>query len=73
MAAKKKLLSLVEAIDFLNEVHQVDPTKAGRNVISIGTLYNAINKKRLTRHGPFHFAQVDADELLREFGPKRGA
>jgi len=69
--AKIKLVSLDEAIKVVNEAFQNDPAESGRSVLSKGTLYNAFNKKRLTRHGTFHFAQVDVEELLREFGPKR--
>ncbi len=69
--AKKKLVSLKEAIDVLNDAFQNNPEKSGRDAISKGTLYNAISSKRLTAHGSSHFRQVEVEELLREFGPKK--
>lgn len=71
MAARKVLLD--EAIKIVNEAFDNDPEKSGRSFLSKGTLYNAFNKKRLTRYGSYHNAQVDVAELLREFGPKKRA
>lgn len=74
MTAKKtKLVSLVEAVKLINEAYQNNPEVSGRDVISIKTIYNALSSGRLTRYGSFHFRQVDADELLKEFGPDKTA
>ena len=69
----KNLVTLKEAIQILNEVHQIDPKKLGRNAFATQTIYNAIAKKKLKRYGPYHILQVDVEELLRVFGPKKVA
>ena len=66
----KKLVSLKEAVQLLNEVYSNDPQKSGRDIISLKTLYNKIHLGKLKRHGPRHFCQVDADEILDMFGPR---
>lgn len=70
---KKKLVSLKEAIQILNNEFGNDPEKSGRNVVAIGTLYNAISNRRLKAYGSRHFRQVDVQELLHEFGPTESA
>lgn len=70
---KKKLVSLKEAVELLNKSFGNDPGVSGKNVISLGCLYNALYKKRLTKHGARHFRQVDVDELLAVFGPKKAS
>ena len=67
---KKRLATVREAIKILNDTFQNDPEKSGRSVIATQTIYNAFNQKRLTRYGSSHFAQVDVEELLEQFGPK---
>ena len=67
----KQLVDLDNAIKLVNEAHQNDPQKSGKSFLTKGTLYNAFSSKRLTRHGPYHHAQVDVAELLREFGPNK--
>lgn len=66
-------VTLKEAVALLNEVHQWDPEKQGRDIFSIKTLYNKISKKELKRYGPRHAAQVDETELLRVLGPKKAS
>ena len=70
---QKKLVTLLQAIDLINEEFGNDPGASGRNVIAIGTLYNAISSKRLKAYGTRHFRQVDAEEVLLEFGPNQSA
>ena len=70
-AKKAELLSLKEAVKFLNEIHQNDPLKSGRDVFSIGHIYNCIHQKRLQRFGPRHHAQVEKNELVKVLGPKK--
>lgn len=67
----KKLVTLKEAIELLNDAHGIDPVKLGRNVFSERTLYNAVHNKRIKRYGPRHIVQFDSDEILRVFGPKK--
>jgi hypothetical protein len=71
MGAKKELLTLKQAVEFLNEVHQNDKTKTGKDVYGEGTLYNAVSSKKLRRHGPRHMLQLEKDQLLDVFGPKK--
>jgi hypothetical protein len=73
MSPSKKLITLKQAVNLLNEAHGVDPYTDGRNAFNIGSLYNAISKKKLKRFGPRHLAQVDQDDVLRIFGPQRSA
>ena len=63
-------ISLVEAVDMLNEAFGNDPKKSGRNVVSKKTLYNKICKKEIKAYGSKHFRQVDKDEILRVWGPQ---
>lgn len=63
----RKLLTIDEAIVFLNNIHQINPD-SGRNVYSKKTLYNMIHKKRLKRFGPRHLVQLDQDDLIRVLG-----
>lgn len=70
---KKKLVTLKEAVEILNDAFQNDPNKTGRSVISIGGLYNALYKGKLTKYGSRHFRQVDVDELLAVYGPQKSA
>lgn len=69
----KKLISLKEAIIVLNDAHDINPENAGRDAYSTRSIYNAIHKKRIKRYGPRHFVQVDKEELLRLFGPKKAS
>ena len=71
--AKVKIVSLVEAVDLLNKAYDNDPAKSGRDVISKKTLYNAISARKLKRHGRYSFAQVEVDQLLQVFGPKKAS
>lgn len=71
--AAKKLVTLKDAIDVVNQAHGIDPEKVGRAAISMQTIYNAISAKKLKRYGPRRIAQVDVDELLRVFGPKKAS
>jgi hypothetical protein len=71
--AKKKLVTLVEAVQIVNEAFQNDPEKSGRSAISKQTIYNALHSGRLTKYGSRHFRQVDVEELLNNFGPKKSA
>lgn len=71
--AKKKKLTINEALEFLNEAHGVDPAALGRNAYSKQAIYNAVHTKKLNRFGPRHILQLDADELLKVFGPKKVA
>ena len=70
---KKEYVSLKEAINLLNEVHFVNPEKAGRNVFAKQTIYNAIHSGRLKRFGPNHMLLMDKNELLAVFGPKHAS
>jgi hypothetical protein len=65
------LITLKEAIVYLNEVHGIDPVKAGKDVYSVQTLYNYIHTKKLKRYGPHHMAKVDTEDLFRVLGPKQ--
>lgn len=67
----KKLVTLDQAVDLLNKAHQIDPEVCGRDAYSKQTLYNAIYKKKLARFGPKHILQIDVDELLLKYGPKK--
>jgi hypothetical protein len=71
MALKKSIVPIEDAIKKLNEAWNWDPVAKGKDYIVTGTVYNCFNKKRLTRHGSFHNAMVDLEELLREFGPPK--
>lgn len=70
MGAKKikELIGLKEAVHVLNSHFQNDPAKSGRNVYSLGTLYNKISSGELKRHGPRHMVLVDKEELLQALG-----
>lgn len=70
---KVKVVSLKEAIQILNDAYQNDPEKSGRNAIAMQTIYNALSNGRLTRHGSRHFRQVDVNELLNVFGPRKAS
>ncbi len=70
---KSKLITLKQAVELLNQAYGIDPAIDGRPAYAIGTLYNAIAQKKLKRYGPTHLAQVDSEELLRVYGPKKGA
>lgn len=71
MAAKKEYISAKAALNFINEIHNVDPDNAGRPVIKLQTIYNAINLKRLKRYGPRHMVLLDPDDIRSVFGPKK--
>ncbi|CAB4152723.1 hypothetical protein UFOVP610_25 [uncultured Caudovirales phage] len=73
MSKKKlqKFVTLREAIQILNEAFGNDPSKSGRNVIAIGSLYNALYHKKLKKYGKPKFRQVDVNELLEVFGPQK--
>lgn len=71
MSKDKELISLKMAVQFINELHQWNPTKEGRDIYSLQHLYNCINKKKIKRYGPRHAAQVDKEEIEMFFGPKR--
>lgn len=73
MGKESKKVTLKEAVQILNEAFHNDPEKSGRDVITIGGLYNALYKKKLSKYGSRHFRQVDVDELLAVFGPKKTA
>lgn len=68
---KSELISLKEAVDYLNVIHHNDPKKSGRDAFCIGHIYNCIHKKKLHRYGPRHLAQVDKHELEKLLGPKK--
>jgi hypothetical protein len=70
-AKKVELISLNEAVTFLNEIHHNDPTKSGRDYCTKEHLYNCIYRKKIHRYGPRHFVQVDKYELEKIFGPKK--
>lgn len=67
----KELLTLKEAVDFLNELHGIDPNRAGRNAFGIQHLYNMIHQKKLRRHGPRHIVQVEKQQIENLLGPKK--
>lgn len=69
--AKKELVTLKEAVELLNQAHQNDKTKTGKDVFGEGSIYNAVSKKRLRRHGPRHMLQLEKEQLLDVFGPKK--
>lgn len=69
--AAKKLVTLKEAIELVNQAHNIDPEKDGKTALSAQTIYNAINTKKMKRYGPRHILQVNVDELLKVFGPKK--
>lgn len=71
--AVKKLVTLKEVIELLNDAHDIDPKKLGRNAYSEKTIYNAVHSKRVKRYGPRHIAQFDAEEIMRVFGPKKAS
>lgn len=58
MSKTKELLSLKEAVKYINELHQWNSEKEGRDILSVGHLYNCINKKKIKRYGPRHAAQT---------------
>lgn len=62
-----KLLTVNGAIRFLNEKMQINPQVEGRDAIAKQTLYNAVNRGELTRHGSKHILQLDAEEIERRF------
>ena len=73
MAAKKKLVTLVEAVEIIDKAFDNDPEKSKReHVITKRTIYNALSSKKLTPYGTRHYRQVDVEELLNLFGPKAG-
>lgn len=72
MSAKKtELLTLKQAVDFLNELHGIDPEKVGRNAYGTQHLYNMIHNGKLNRHGPRHIVQIEKDQLVNLLGPKK--
>lgn len=62
------LLTLDEAIKILNKVYHWDESARGKPIYSKQTIYNAIYKGKLTRHGPKHRLLIDKSELLERFG-----
>lgn len=70
---KTELISIKEAVIFLNEIHHNDPVKSGRDAFTAGHIYNCIYKKKLQRYGPRHLAQVDKFEIEKLLGPKKAA
>lgn len=70
---KPKVVSLKEAIEVVNEAFQNDPAKSGRNVINIGSLYQALHHGKLKRYGSKSFRQVEVEELLSVFGPDKAS
>jgi hypothetical protein len=73
MRKQKKKVGLKDAIQLINSAFNNDPRVTGRDVISIGTLYNAIHSGKIKAYGPRHFRQVDIDEVLSIYNPKRSA
>lgn len=71
--ANKDWITLDEAIKLLNEAHNFDAKRFGRDVYSKKTLYNAISDKRIQRSGPRHAALVSARDIMTQFGPKKSA
>lgn len=67
----KDLITLKEAVDFLNQLHGIDPAKVGRNAFGMQHLYNLIHQKKLRRHGPRHIVQVEKQQLEILLGPKK--
>lgn len=61
---ERKLITIDEAIELLNERHQFDAKKHGRDIYSKKTIYNKIHKGELKRYGPRHLAQLDEAEVI---------
>lgn len=67
-----KKITLNEAIELIDKSWKIDLDKLGKkHVYSKGSIYNAIHEKKLSRSGPPHIVMVDADEVLKLFGPKK--
>lgn len=73
MGKKQNLVSLKEAVKMLNEAHCNNPEVTKRNVLSVRALYNLLSAKKIGKYGPRHMRQVDMDELLAKYGPKKSA
>lgn len=65
------LISLNEAVEYLNELYLIDPEKMGRSFCGKQHLYNCISKKKLKRYGPKHIAMLDKHEVEIVLGPKK--
>lgn len=72
-AKKSTIVSLREALFELNRAWKNDPTKTGRSIIAQKTIYNAISAKKIRRHGPKHFVQVELEQILDLYGPKKAS
>jgi len=71
MKKELELISLDDAVVFLNKLHSIDPVKVGRSFCGKQHLYNCIFQKKLKRYGPKHIAMVDKNEVEIVLGPKK--
>jgi hypothetical protein len=68
-AARKKLLTLQQAVELINSQYKVD----GFEAIKLKTLYNKIWEKKLINYGTRRKALVSSDEILSLYGSKLSA
>lgn len=70
--AARKLVTLKEAIQIINESFGYDPAKNdNKDLISIKTIYNALAAKKIKKYGKHSYRQVDVAEILMLFGPQK--
>lgn len=63
---KEKLLTLEQAVDFINNQYGID----GLSMIKVKTLYNKIWEKKLTNYGSKKRALVSENQILLLYGRK---